>query len=452
MTQDPRLRQAVNSAASSWNDKSVQQPLSSTSHLENGLTGVARTLAAYGGESVAFDLALDLVLNEVVEEARAATDATGAAIALARNGVMECRATTGQDAPDLGVRVETETGLSGACLRTGEVQDCSDTESDPRVDAEACRQLGVRSMLILPLSDGTKAFGILEVLSSQSDAFGPEDIDALKKLARRIVESKSEADRGVAGLFPTTERKPQQVPHLEKSPERVTEIRPSVPLPIAPDVTIISLESEQPTKNDLWTTVLVILVIATAVVLGVLIGWRNAARKSAAARLVAKSVAVQPSESSAQATVASPIPAVNSAIEQRSETTRPPVSRNQPDTASTAAPPGGLVVTENGKVIYRSQPRSLAAGATPGTVIRRVEPRYPADAKSRHIQGPVVLDVQVLSDGNVGTIGIVSGETSLTGAAVHAVRQWKYQPNVVNGRPVEGQTRVTINFTLPTAN
>ena len=85
-------------------------------------------------------------------------------------------------------------------------------------------------------------------------------------------------------------------------------------------------------------------------------------------------------------------------------------------------------------------------------MIRRVEPQYPADAKSRRIQGPVVLDVQVLSDGNVGTIGIVSGEPPLTEAAVHAFRQWKYQPNVLNGRPVEGRTRVTINFTLPPAN
>ena len=450
MTQDPRLRQAVTTAASSWNDKSVEQPPSSTSTVQNGLTGVARTLAAYGVESVAFDLALDLVLNEVVEQARAATGATGAAIALARNGVMECRATTGQDAPDLGMRVETETGLSGACLRTGEVQDCADTESDPRVDAEACRQLGVRSMMILPLSDGIKAFGILEVLSSQPNAFGPDDINALKKLAQRIVESKSEAEQGVAGLFPPAERKPQQTPHLERSPEKVTEIRPPVLSPVTPEPPSIPAASE-PSTNDLWTTVLVILVIATAVVLGVLIGWRSGARKFVAAPTVAKPIA-QPNESSAPAPAASRAPAVNSATQPLSESTRQAVSHTGPDTVSTAVPAGGLVVTENGKVIYRSQPGGQAKAPTPGTVIRRVEPQYPADAKSRRIQGPVVLDVQVLSDGNVGTIGIVSGEPPLTEAAVHAVRQWKYQPNVVNGRPVEGQTRVTINFTLPPAN
>ncbi len=448
MTQDPRLRQAVPTSASSWNDKTVQQPTSSAPNQENGLTGVARTLAAYGGESVAFDLALDLVLNEVVEQARAATGATGAAIALARNGVMECRATTGQDAPDLGVRVETETGLSGACLRTGEVQDCSDTETDPRVDAEACRRLGVRSMLILPLSDGTKAFGILEVLSSKPHAFGPEDIEALKTLARRIVESKSEAERGVAGLFSVENHQSEPAPLAEKPPEKVVEIKPQGPIPVPAKANIAIDDPEPATRADLWTTVLVILVIVTAVALGLLIGWRYAAIKHVAARIAAKSVSTQPSDPPVPVTQAPALPDRSEQVKQ----TREEISSSQSDSSTTAPSPGGLVVTQNGKVIYRSQPGARPIAAAPGTVIRSVEPQYPPDARHQQIQGPVVLDVQVLRDGSVGTIGIVSGNPLLTEAAVHAVRQWKYQPNVVNGRTVESQTRVTINFTLPPAN
>ena len=118
------------------------------------VTDVFNTLAAHGGGTGSFDLALDLVLNEVVEEARLATRASGAAIALARDGEMVCRATTGGNAPDLGVRLETTSGLSGACLQTGTIQQCGDTETDPRVNAEACRRLGVRSILVLPLGDG----------------------------------------------------------------------------------------------------------------------------------------------------------------------------------------------------------------------------------------------------------------------------------------------------------
>ncbi len=59
-----------------------------------------------------------------------------------------------------------------------------------------------------------------------------------------------------------------------------------------------------------------------------------------------------------------------------------------------------------------------------------------------------MLDAQVLQDGSVGDIEVVTGDPLLTEAAVHAVRQWKYQPYLVDGRPVESQTRITINFVL----
>jgi protein TonB len=116
---------------------------------------------------------------------------------------------------------------------------------------------------------------------------------------------------------------------------------------------------------------------------------------------------------------------------------------------------GGLLVTENGRVIYRESASQLSAGdsaPTTARIVHRVDPEYPVEARNRNIHGAVVLDVQVLTDGTVGTIGIVSGDPLLTESAVHAVRQWKYQPNIVNGRPIEGQTRIKINFTLPPAN
>src|ERR1700739_1409212 len=66
---------------------------------------IAKKLAAFAGGDIARDLALDLVLNEAVEQARKATGATGAAIALVRDGEMVCRAPTGKNAPGLGVAV-----------------------------------------------------------------------------------------------------------------------------------------------------------------------------------------------------------------------------------------------------------------------------------------------------------------------------------------------------------
>jgi TonB family protein len=412
-------------------------------------------LAAYGGAAVAFDLALDLVLNEVVEQARIATGATGAAIALARDGEMECRATTGKDAPDLGVRVETESGLSGECLRTREVQNCTDTEVDPRVDAEACRQLGVRSMLILPLSDDEGPFGILEVLSSTPNAFNERHVRELQVLAARIVASKNEAEHGANNSAASLEGRAASV-------EEEAYLPPLVPFPSEGDLTpseapASAHDEPEPPPTEIWTTVLVVLIIAVAVVLGVLIGWRSAANRS-------------PVDSQAGATnksVDTNVPAqqIPDSIEPSSESPETGAEKLSSSTGnqasvrkSTDVPPGGLIVTENGKVIYRALPPAEKASAKgtarapAGQLIHRVEPDYPAQAKNRNVEGPVVLDVQVLSNGRVGTIGIVSGDPILTESAVQAVRQWRYQPYLVNGRPVEGQTRIRVNFTLPRSN
>jgi TonB family protein len=97
------------------------------------------------------DLALDLVLNELVVRTADATHATGAALALVRGDEMVCRAATGSHAPDLGVPLNTRDGLSGACVHTRSPQLCTDTESDPRVDPVASRRLGIRSMLLVPV-------------------------------------------------------------------------------------------------------------------------------------------------------------------------------------------------------------------------------------------------------------------------------------------------------------
>src|SRR5579862_984998 len=154
------------------------------------LDQIAKKLAVFAGNDVAQDLTLDLMLNEAVEQARKATGATGGAIALIRDGEMVCRATTGKNAPDLGVRVDMTSGLPGASLVTGKVQQCSDTEQGGLVNAGVCRRLGVRSMLIAPLVNGSGAFGILQVFSSEPHAFGEHNIETLELLAKKIAEYK----------------------------------------------------------------------------------------------------------------------------------------------------------------------------------------------------------------------------------------------------------------------
>jgi periplasmic protein TonB len=78
-----------------------------------------------------------------------------------------------------------------------------------------------------------------------------------------------------------------------------------------------------------------------------------------------------------------------------------------------------------------------------------VEPEYPQEARTRHIQGSVTLDVEIGGEGAVHNIAVIDGNAMLAEAAVQAVRQWRYQPYSGDGQPVEMQTRVTIRFRLP---
>ena len=76
-------------------------------------------------------------------------------------------------------------------------------------------------------------------------------------------------------------------------------------------------------------------------------------------------------------------------------------------------------------------------------LIQRVEPVYPADI---HVDGNVVLEILIDREGNVTEAVVVSGHPLLIGAALDAVKQWKYRPYVFKGEPVMMETAVTVNF------
>jgi TonB family protein len=81
-----------------------------------------------------------------------------------------------------------------------------------------------------------------------------------------------------------------------------------------------------------------------------------------------------------------------------------------------------------------------------GLLLSKVSPEYPAAAKANHVQGVVTLAMVIRKDGTVTDVQVVSGPAELTGAAVDAVRQWRYRPYQVLGRPVEIQTTAQFNF------
>ncbi len=81
-------------------------------------------------------------------------------------------------------------------------------------------------------------------------------------------------------------------------------------------------------------------------------------------------------------------------------------------------------------------------------LIHRVLPKYPPEAKARGIQGQVLLSAVIRKDGHVEIPRTVSGDPILAKAAIEAVRQWVCEPVLINGKPVEVRTTVTVLFTL----
>ena len=133
------------------------------------------------------EMDLEPAINIIAERAQALTGATGSAIALRNGSEIVCRARTGRTAPDLGVRLQTDTGISAQCVQTGQVVLCNDTEENSHVDLSTCRHLGVRSILAAPLRHFPRTLGVFEVLSSSPHAFDHHDVATMQFLSSMMV-------------------------------------------------------------------------------------------------------------------------------------------------------------------------------------------------------------------------------------------------------------------------
>jgi protein TonB len=81
-------------------------------------------------------------------------------------------------------------------------------------------------------------------------------------------------------------------------------------------------------------------------------------------------------------------------------------------------------------------------------LISRVQPAYPQLAIQARIQGNVVLHAIIGRDGQVSELQVLSGHPLLVNAALDAVRQWRYNPTLLNGQAVEVETTITVSFVL----
>jgi hypothetical protein len=309
----------------------------SESEARSGTTEVADALAAHGAGD-------ESRLKPVLEQACLATGATGAAIALVRGEEIVCHATTGPQAPDIGVCLDPRTGLSGSCIQTRQLQQCNDTQTDSRVDPEACRRLGVRSIVALPLIDGDKLFGVFEILSPQPNAFGQRDLDTLRALTDRVVESRRQNWEATATV---PRREPGSLPH------KLEEVVPQDKSHSSESAPGFQRRERISRRNDIKAAMLGVLVIASAVLLGTLVGWRLGWQKA--------TLGFRASSPSYRSSA----PFKNG----RTDHAALPAKELQPNSGWTdeceqsaaAGPParppsGGLIVCQNGRVIFPLPP------------------------------------------------------------------------------------------------
>lgn len=126
------------------------------------------------------------VMALTAERAQQLTNADGAAIELAEGADMVYRAATGLSKGQLGLRLKAATSLSGRCVAERQILSCEDSETDPRVDRNACRMVGLRSMIVVPLRHAEKTIGVIKVMSKTPSAFGAYEVQTLDMISNLV--------------------------------------------------------------------------------------------------------------------------------------------------------------------------------------------------------------------------------------------------------------------------
>ncbi|MEA5448589.1 PAS domain S-box protein, partial [Leptolyngbya sp. CCNP1308] len=132
---------------------------------------------------------LELVMEVIVERALQITRADGAAVELLEGQELVCQATSGVAQARRGWRLPIADSLSGRCLTESEVLYCADGDRDRRVNRSLAETLGLRSMMVVPLTTKTEPVGVIKVFSTQAYAFTESDRQTLKLMAGLLVAS-----------------------------------------------------------------------------------------------------------------------------------------------------------------------------------------------------------------------------------------------------------------------
>lgn len=500
-------------------------------------------------------------VNKLVQRVQTFTGATGAAIALREGLEMVCRASRGNNAPDVGMVLSLDGTFTGLAVTGMKAVRCDDTENDSRVDPEISRALRIKSMAVVPVLSGMKVTGVIAVFSGLGNAFSDTHMAVLKTMAdglgaviQRWIEGPGATMTPAAAPAPKIEARPTPAPQTKFEPAtRVEEPKPvvvSAPKPMAAPAAAAAApaldkgsESKAPAKKESqgkWKPVVApkqdeeaapVLVktpkaeprpepmfsapvfvtdsssdkegaknpmvyggIAAVVLFAAIGGYfmfghsssaKSAAPTTAAAAQPAPTTPVPaPAATTPSTTPAATTPGAVAAGSKQNpanpaekpvkptqiaDTTRTlagpapmqvkaPAASNEQSGGEVAPPSITLAANNAGPALdvpmttsapRLSAPAPVNAVVVPSKLLQRVNPSYPAAARQYRVEGAVTISATIGSDGRVHEAKVISGPPMLRESAESAVKQWKYAPSTVNGRPVESTVQIVLQFKMP---
>jgi N-acetylmuramoyl-L-alanine amidase/putative methionine-R-sulfoxide reductase with GAF domain len=252
---------------------------------------------------------LEEVLQLVAERALTIAGADGVAIALADEDAIVCRASAGNVAPDRGMRVDLNSGFSGACLLSRQVVRCDDSETDSRVSPEACRGLGARSMVAIPLTTRDSVIGLIEAFSSVPHGFNDSDVSSLSLLAELILAALRpederllvEASQRLVGQEQSVAAVPPAIPQEAESPLEM----PTEGAEPASDVASAGTGPGEKSSRLVLVIAAVILGVVALLILGLMLGgalpWKIGRRSQPAAPIKQSAATPLPPQTSTPA-------------------------------------------------------------------------------------------------------------------------------------------------------
>lgn len=419
------------------------------------------------------------IIHASTEFARILTGAQGVTLGVRMKGAVVCRARSGDLAPELGSTLNGDSGISGQCLRSGKSVACDDTEIDERVDHDACRALGVRSIVAVPVTRSKEIVGLLEAFSTQPSAFSSDHIEALRALTD-VVEAAHACEMRDA-------RRAALAEAIRRAPVVVRAV-PPITGPIAGEGTLSRhiLGGSGPSRRY-WIAAVAGVALSLGA-LGVWLSWHDptpdTALDDAPASLSAQKVDAKPAVR--HTTFLKPEAGITlhrlrperahtkSVLHNAAEISPAPddsVSRsNLPpeevgegfmrSTATDAPQPSAVAIATSGNAPALTAWATTGAamptlevrvsqGVTEARLVHQVQPVYPLQARMQHLSGDVTLKATIAEDGTLRDIGVVHGSPVLAAAAVDAVKQWRYTPSLLGGKPVPVEKQITVVFKLP---